>query len=113
MSKLLQKSETLEIQSYKQPKDTKTLLKEHVPFTGSPKKHPYDKNKIILIADPTTNNAFYYEFKTDDIAYAEELPTTVNINDETVLMIRIWIKKKSIGVQCTPFLVENLRDGRW
>ncbi|CAB1080788.1 hypothetical protein D1AOALGA4SA_8463 [Olavius algarvensis Delta 1 endosymbiont] len=46
-----------QIQSYKKPKDLHVLRKTHVSFSGSPQKHPYDADKVILIADPfSTNN---------------------------------------------------------
>ncbi len=105
----LQKAEKFEIQTYKKPKDLKNLKNEHVAFAGSPQKHPYDSEKVILISDPFSTNTFYYEFNKKDISYAEELPNQVNIDGDIISLIRIWVKKKSLGVRCTPFLVEDTR----
>ena len=66
---LLQKTEKLEIQAYKKPKDFKMLPKSHVAFTGSPQKHPHNSNTVILISDPFSTSAFYYEFIKEDISY--------------------------------------------
>jgi len=104
---LLQKTEKLEIQAYKKPKDLKSLSKSHVAFTGSPQKHPHNSSKVILISDPFSTNTFYYEFNKEDISHFEELPNLVDPNGETVTMGRIWVKKSSLGIRCTPFIVED------
>jgi hypothetical protein len=96
-----------EIQTYRRPKDLKTLGAAHVAFSGSPQRHPYDPEKIILIADPYSTHNFFYEFYKDDIAYAEELPSITSMDGETVTMVRVWIKKMSIGMRCSPFIVED------
>ncbi len=107
-SLLIKETQTLEITKYKRPKDVKNLKKTHVAFSGSPRKHPYDANKIILVSDPFSRNNHYYEFKTDDISFVEELPNIVNMDDEVIPVVRIWVRKRSIGIRCTPFWVEDL-----
>jgi len=107
--RFLQKAEKFEIQTYKRPKNFKSLKKSHVAFTGSPQKHPDDSEKVILVSDPFSTSTFYFEFKKDDVTYVEELSNLVNLEGETVPMARIWIKKMSVGVRCTPFLVEDTR----
>ena len=96
-----------EIQSYKKPKSIKLLKDTHIAFTGSPRKHPYDPDRVILITDPYSNMTSYYEFKTADISYVEELVNLVNMDGETVPMVRIWVKKKSIGARASLFVVED------
>ena len=102
-----QKVERFEIQTYRRPKDRKALQSTHVAFSGSPQRHPYDREKIILVADPYSTHNFFYEFYKGDIAYVEELPNIVNVDGETVTMVRVWIKKMSIGMRCSPFIVED------
>lgn len=105
-----QKVEKFEIQAYKKkPADLTELKRTHVPFTGSPLRHPDDPDKVILVADPYSSNTFYYEFRNTDISYIEELPSIVNLDNETISISRIWVKKKSVGVRCSPFLVEDIR----
>jgi inorganic pyrophosphatase len=101
-----------EIQAYKKPRDPKAIRHTHVAFSGAPRKHPYDAQKIILVPDPYSTNTFYYEFITDDISYVEELPSLVDMDGQTVTMARIWVKKMSIGMRCTPFFVEDIRSYR-
>lgn len=106
---MLQEAEAFEIESYKKPKDLKRFKETNVAFSGSPFKHPYDADKVVLVADPYSTNTFYYEFKTEDISYIEELPGIVNLEGETVIMARLWVQKKSVAVRCSPFVVEDLR----
>ena len=104
----LQGTKKLEIQAYEKPKDIKALKNTHVPFSGNPRKHPYDPDRVILIADPYSTNTFYYEFLADDVSYVEELPNLVNENGKTITMVRLWVKKMSIGIRCAPFIVQDI-----
>jgi len=105
-----QEAKKFEIQSHnKGRKSLEELKKTHVPFSGSPLKHPDDPEKIILVADPYSTHTFYYEFRINDISYMEELPNIVNIDDEVIPIARIWVRKKSVGVRCSPFIVEDIR----
>jgi inorganic pyrophosphatase len=104
---LLRETKTLEIQAYRKPEDFKAFLNTHVSFSGSPRKHPYDPAKVVLVADPYSTNTFYFEFRSEDISYVEELPNLVSAEGEAVTMVRIWVKKTSIGLRCTPFVVED------
>lgn len=104
----LQKAEKFEIEKYKAPKDVRLLSKTHVPYTGSPQKHPLDPEQIILVPDPYNEFSPYLEFSRNDIAYVEKLAHIVNLEGETVSMARLWVKKGSLAVQCTPFQVASL-----
>ena len=103
----LQRAEKFEIEKYKAPKDIRSLSKTHVPYTGSPQKHPLDPERIILIPDPYINNSPYLEFSRPDISFVEKLANLVNLEGETVAMARIWVKKGSVAIQCTPFQVTS------
>lgn len=95
------------LQAYVRPKDRSQLRETHVAFTGTPHKHYYDPDKVILVSDLFSSNTFYYEFLTKDISFVEEMGTTVNMDGEALPMMRLWVKKKSIGVRCTPFVVAD------
>jgi hypothetical protein len=99
-----------QIQAFKKPKDIRSMGKTHVSFSGSPKKHPYDPEKVILVADPFSTDTLYYEFNKDDISYVEELPNLVNQQGDTITMARVWVKKMSVGIRCSPFIVEDTRQ---
>ena len=106
----LKASEKFEIQTYKRPKDIASLMRTHVAFSGSPRKKSNDPSKILLIADPFSTNTFYYEFNTKDISYAEELPNLTSPSGGTITMVRIWVKKMSIGVRSFPFMVADIES---
>jgi hypothetical protein len=107
---VLDKVENFEIELYKTPKDKKSLAKSNVSFSGSPQKHPYDADKVILVVDPYSSNTFYYEFNKSDITFVEELPNIVNLYGDVFPMVRIWVRKMSVAVRCTPFVVADLRE---
>ncbi|CAB1061486.1 hypothetical protein D1BOALGB6SA_6259 [Olavius sp. associated proteobacterium Delta 1] len=102
-----QEALNFQIQAYKKPKEIHVLRKTHVSFSGSPQKHPYDSNKVILIADPFSTNNHYYEFNKDDISYVEELPNLVNLDGGAIAVVRVWVKKMSVAIRCSPFIVED------
>jgi hypothetical protein len=100
-----QEIKRFEIEAYKRPKSWKELRKTHVSFSGSPLKHPYNAKKIILVVDPYSSNTSYYEFRNQDVTFVEELPSIVDMDGKTVTMVRIWVKKMSVGMSCSLFLV--------
>jgi len=106
---LLQESSRFALESYKKPKEGKRLRDGHVAFSGSPYPHPYDTTKVILVSDPFSTNTSYYEFRSADIAFVEELPSLVDIEGQVLLFVRVWVKKKCVALRCTPFIVEDLR----
>jgi inorganic pyrophosphatase len=106
-----QDAASFQIQTYRKPKDLATLRRENVSFTGSPRKHPYDPNKIILVSDPYSTNTFYFEFEKADVSYVEELASVVDMDGSTITMMRIWVTKGSIAVRCTPFIAGDTRVG--
>lgn len=104
-----QEAVAFQIQAYRKPKNLHALRHENVSFTGSPRKHPYDLDKIILVADPYSTNTFYFEFEKSDISFVEELPNVVDMEGNTLTMIRIWVKKGSIAIRSTPFIAADTR----
>ncbi|MEN8139848.1 MAG: inorganic pyrophosphatase Ppa [Thermodesulfobacteriota bacterium] len=97
----------LALQVYKRPEDEALLQETHIAFTGAPQKHYLDPEKVVLVADPFSRNTSYYEFLASDISFVEELQTTVDIDGHAVPLVRIWVKKKSIGIRSTPFMVAD------
>jgi len=110
MGNNIQKAEKFALDKYKKPRDVKSLLKSHVPFTGSPQKHPHDADNLVLVPDPYSTHTYYYEFKKADIAYVEKLPNLVDAHGDTVTMARLWVKKMSIAMRCAPFVVASFEN---
>ena len=98
--------EKFEVQAYVKPE--KIEPDTHVPFSGSPRQHPFDPERFVLVADPFTTNTFYYEYRISDIGCAEELPNMTNIDGEAIPMARIWVNQRSVGIRSTPFIVDDI-----
>ena len=101
----LKKIDKLEIKAYEKPNNIEDLKKNHISFSGAPFKHPYDSKKVVLVSDPISLNTSFYEFLSQDISFAEELPNIVGIEGEIYPMARIWVRTNSIGIKSTPFIV--------
>lgn len=112
ITKFLQDPKKLELQPYDKGMRLKDLRKTHVSFSGTPHKHPYDNDKFILVSDPYSSNTYYYEFDHKAVDFIEELPSIVNLEGETVTMVLIWVKKMSLGLRCSPFLVDDTTTTR-
>ncbi len=106
-SLLIKETVTLEIETLKRPRNIERLKETHVAFSGAPRKHWYDAAKVILVADPFSRATFYYEFRIDDIALVQEMPNLVTLDNEVIPMVRVWVKKRSIALRCTPFIVDE------
>jgi hypothetical protein len=85
----------------------RNLAKTHVAFSGVPRKHPYDSDKLLLIADPFSTHAVFYEFNLSDVGHIEELPSVVTEAGESARTARVWVKKGGFGLRYEPFRVED------
>lgn len=83
------------------------LDKEAVPFVATPRKHPYDDDKILLIQDPFSANTSFYEFRTQDVLHVEDMPNIGTESGRNVKMVKVWIKKGSLGMRYEPFEVDD------
>jgi inorganic pyrophosphatase len=100
----LEKAKKFELEAYKRTPD---LRVDHVAFTGAPRKHPNDDEKIVLIVDPFSAQTFFYEFKSSDIEGVEVLPSLATLEGESITMARLWVKKGCIAIKSIPFVVED------
>jgi hypothetical protein len=79
--------------------------RDSVCFTGSPRKHPYDQDKMLLIIDPSGDFTHFYEFMISDIHYYEAQASIVTGDGRTIPMAKIWIPKGRLGIEYRPFEV--------
>ena len=107
LTNVLQKAGKFELQAYRRTADRRRIAETHIAYSGSPFKHPHTPDKVILVADPFSRNTFYYEFSREDIELAEDLPSIVNLENESVTMVRLWVKKGALALRCTPFRVAD------
>ncbi len=100
------------IQAYQKPDNEKDLRQTHISFSGTPQKHPCDPDKVVLVVDPYSSNISYFEFLTRDISFVEELTNIVDAAGDVIPLMRIWVRKDSIGVRSTPFVVADTSGTR-
>jgi hypothetical protein len=82
-----------------------TPPREAVPFSGYPRQHPSEKNKLILVCDPLGLQPVILEFKMEDILFVEETHQAVTESGEGIPMAKLWIRKGSHGMILEPFEV--------
>lgn len=107
-AQFLKKAKNFDLVKFQQPANYEQLKKTHIAFSGSPRHHPNDADKVILLSEPYGGNFSYYEFKNDDVGFVEKLSNIVDVDGEDVTMVMLWIKKGSIGIRSTPFFVESV-----
>ncbi|MDR2370104.1 MAG: hypothetical protein LBD71_01375 [Treponema sp.] len=81
--------------------------KNAVPFTGYPRQHPSEKNKLILVNDPLGANLSILEFKIEDVLLIEEVHSAVTETGEGVPLVKFWVRKGAHGVILEPFEVDD------
>jgi hypothetical protein len=78
-----------------------------LPFSGYPRAHPSEKNKLILVNDPLGPEPIALEFKLEDIIFVEEIPSAVTEAGEGVPLVKLWVKRGAIGMILEPFEVND------
>ncbi len=81
-----------------------------VMFTGSPR-GAAEPGKILLLNDPGSQHAFYYEFRAGDILYAEEAPARALPDGSTASMVRLWVRKGATALRIEAFHVQDTTHG--
>jgi hypothetical protein len=78
-----------------------------VQYSGTPRKHPYDPEKILLICTPFNENAVFYEFRLKDIIHADNMANVVTSEGDNMKRVKIWVKKGSFGLKFQAFEVQS------
>ncbi|GHT65316.1 hypothetical protein FACS1894110_06890 [Spirochaetia bacterium] len=81
--------------------------KNAFPFTGYPRQHPSEKDKLILIYDALGLNPTVLEFRIEDVLYVEELHSAVTQSGEGIPLVKLWLRKGAHGVILEPFEVDD------
>ena len=102
--KLLEEGKYFEIQ--KRSGRSETLDQEATSFCGALRPH-YNPNMILLMSSPLEARGDVFEFRSEDIIYAEELSSITKPNGVTVERVRLWVKNGSPAMRMEPILVGN------
>ena len=81
--------------------------RDAIPFSGYPRQHPSDKNKLILVHDPLGSYPTVIEFKIEDVLYVEETHQAVTETGEGVPLVKLWVRKGALGMILEPFEVKD------
>ncbi len=95
------------IQKYSEPN---RLANEAIPYIGQPKQRKAEPEKIYLRLNPLSSNGAILEFKTEDIVFAENVKTVSQKDGAAFQIVKIWIRKGSIGIKLEPFSVLDYSD---
>lgn len=100
-------TENRELEKYRDPNK---LNKEAIPYIGQPKQQDSNPDKIYIRLNPMSSNGAFLEFKTKDVVFAENVKT-VSQNDGTAFnIVKIWIRKGSVGIKLEPFSVMDFSE---
>ena len=102
--KLSNKGKFFEIQ--KRTKRSDSLEKESTPFCGALRPHN-NPNMILLLTSPLESRSEVFEFRSEDIAYAEEMSSLSKPNGVTVEQVRLWVKNGSPAMRMEPVRIGN------
>lgn len=72
-------------------------------FTGSPRRHPYDKEKLLLIHEPDEDKQIIYEFLIRDITHVEAESTLADDQGKNLSQVKLWVQKGCWGMKSSPF----------
>lgn len=102
--KLIGEGQQLNLEKYN---DKERLKKEAIGFTGSARSNKTNPTKIYLRLNPLEQQSTLLEFNIQDILFVEELQTLSQQDGSSFPLIRLWVRKESIGVKLEPFVVQD------
>ncbi len=81
--------------------------KDCVPIIGNPRKHPYDKSRLILILESHDDRTVFHDFKLNDIAHIKELPNISKGEGVSLRQVQLWVKKNSWIIRSEAYKCAN------
>mgnify|MGYP001157931284 CR=1 FL=1 len=82
-----------------------------IAFVGTLRKHPYDEEKCLLIADSSSREPSVYEFRVADVVAVDELPSPVDEAGHSRPLAKLWLRRGSFGIRYVPFEVDEPLKG--
>ena len=99
---LLGEGDFFTVQPYQ--KSLHDLEAEAVAFIGALRQH-YNPHMLLLLTRPLEPQGTAYEFRSEDVIYAEEQPSLTGPNGVTVERVRLRVRKNSPAMRMEPFRV--------
>ncbi|HPC38994.1 MAG TPA: hypothetical protein PLF21_06750 [Exilispira sp.] len=91
---------SFDLQKYK----TTNSINDSVVIVGTPFISPTKKDKIVISPTLFSDNKIFYEFDIKDVITWEELDKIVNSNGTAITLIKLYIKKGTVGLKYEPIL---------
>jgi inorganic pyrophosphatase len=63
---------------------------------------------LLLLSSPLESRSDVYEFRSEDILYAEELSSLTKPNGVTVERVRLWVRNGSPAMRMEPLRVGSV-----
>ena len=104
----MKKAFFFEVQLSLKPRED--LKNQALSFSGSLRQH-YNPNMVLLLTHPLERSGKIYEFRLEDILYAQDLPSISRPNGVTVEQTRLWVRRGSPAMRMQPFRVGNSNEG--
>jgi hypothetical protein len=82
----------------------KLWRKIQLPFCGALRPH-YNPKMLLLLSSPLESRSDVFEFRSEDILYAEELSSLTKPNGVTVERVRLWVRNGSPAMRMEPLRV--------
>lgn len=79
-------------------------INDAIVIVGAPFINPIKSDKIVISPAIFTDNKIFYEFDIKDIITWEEIDKIVNSRGSTITLIKLYIKKGTIGIRYEPVL---------
>ena len=105
MLKLLEEGHFYEIQ--RSPGHRDDLEDQAVSYAGSLRPH-YNPNMVLLRTNPLDPEI--YEFRLEDVLFAEELTSLSKPDGVTVEQTRIWIRRGSPAMCMKPMVGDSVKE---
>ena len=94
----------------KQFTDPSRLKREAVPYVGQAKQVSSSPGKVFLRLDSISSHGQMLEFNSSDIVFAEDVNTLTKKDGTAVQIIKLWVRKGSIGIRLEPFSVSDYAE---
>jgi len=91
-----------DLQKYK----STSSIKDSIIIIGAPFVNPLKNDKIVISPAIFSENKIFYEFDIKDVITWEELDKIVNSKGSTITLIKLYIKRGTIGIRYEPILFQ-------
>lgn len=93
---------SFELQKYK----SSNSINDSVIIVGAPFINPVKSDKIIISPSIFSETKIFYEFDIKDVITWEEIDKIVNSKGTTITLIKLYVKKGTIGIRYEPVLFQ-------